>query len=349
MTGIGKVMTFEVMSPEAVPTPVVFCPFPPRISPHAADVSRYALSWATRHGLVPTAAAQATFARTRLSQLVSRALPDAGQPELCLATAWLIVVIALEDRLDTTLGRHPEHQRRVVTDTLSFLAAEAGAPPVSLGRPLAAALHDLWARTRPRTTPAWRARFVEHMTQYLTATAWKAGNRLAGRAPSVADHVALRRSSAATAPYFDLLELLDGGELSPAALANPALADLRSHAASVLAWFNDLVSWRKELHDGDPYNLVLAVRHEYRLSFADAARYVGDLHDAEVKAFLAARDRLEAGPAAPEVRRVADGLAHLIRANVDWSYESARYARPDNGAARPAGSTAAGGGDATAA
>jgi hypothetical protein len=69
---------------------------------------------------------------------------------------------------------------------------------------------------------------------------------------------------------------------------------------------------------------VLVAHHELRLPVADAARYVVDRHDREVRAFIAARDRVGVRPP------VAEALECWIRANVDWSRESGRYA-PDGG------------------
>jgi hypothetical protein len=105
----------------------------------------------------------------------------------------------------------------------------------------------------------------------------------------------------------------------------PHTASVQRPADNVVAWFNDLVSWPKEAAHGDPHNLVLVVHHEARLPLAEAVRHVADRHDQEVKAFITARDRF-----GPDLRPAARGLEHWIRADVDWSRDSCRYA-PDEG------------------
>lgn len=324
---------------EVVPAPVVYCPFAPRISPYAPQATRYAMGWATRHGFLPTAAAATAFARGRFADLTARAYPEATQPSLCLASCWVTFIVMVDDHLETVLGWQPDRQRRVVDEVVGYLESVpgAGADPgarvpspalvKTLGRPLAGSLADVWTRTAVLASPAWRHRFAGHMAQYLSANVWEAENRLAERAPQIREYLKMRRYSAATAIFFDLIEVLGAGELPAAALAHPAVTVLLGHAHNAVAWFNDLVSWRKELLRGDQHNLVLVVHRDRRLSLVDAVREVVERHDAEVEAYVAGRARLAAEVAAwPALGRVVDGLAHWIRANVDWSRDSGRYA-----------------------
>jgi hypothetical protein len=187
----------------------------------------------------------------------------------------------------------------------------------------------VWARTRSRTGDAWRERFVGHVAEYLAANAWEAENRSRARVPPITEYVRMRRHSAATAMFFDLAEGLG----SPEPATGPALTEpyaeasvalLRRYAENVVAWFNDLVSWPKEAARGDPHNLVLVVHHELRLSLPDAVGYVVDRHDREVRLFVAAGRDL--GKWRPDARRLVRSLEYWIRANVDWSRESGRYA-----------------------
>jgi hypothetical protein len=142
----------------------------------------------------------------------------------------------------------------------------------------------------------------------------------------------MRRHTAATALFFDLIEVFGDAELPPAAAAHPALACLRRRADNAVAWFNDLVSWRKELAAGDPHNLVLVVRDQTGAGLARAVGTVAAWHDAEVRAFRRVGSVLEpALLAQPGVRALVDGLAHWLRANVDWSAESGRYAPVERG------------------
>src|SRR6266540_802721 len=198
----------------AAPTPAVFCPLLPKISPHADEVQRYALHWATRHGLLERPRAQAAFAGAKFANLMARAHPAAGPGDLGLATAWLTAVFALDDLLETGLVQDPKRMLGGVEALLAWLrAADAPLSPTVrdvLGRPVSYALADVWRRTAPHVSPAWRERFVEHVREYLNGTVWESGNRAKGRLPAAAEYVGMRRHSAATEMFFDLIEPMHG-------------------------------------------------------------------------------------------------------------------------------------------
>jgi hypothetical protein len=320
--------------------PTVFCPFPPSCSQHLDDLTRFAMWWAARHGFLDDTAKTGAFARSRFASLVARVYPDASLPDLYLAMCCLTLVVMLDDHLETVLGAEPEGQRQAGAEVLAFLRQPPrdrqrplGQPwPVpsvltsSLGRPLAGAITDVWTRISARTTPTWRERFIEDVAAYLAANVWEAENRRADRTPTVDEYVRMRRHSSATGLFFDLVEALGDISLAPHSLADPQVRALREHARNAVAWFNDLVSWRKEMLVGDRHNLVLVVRHQFSLPLPDALRMVVERHDEQVRAFVAVRAALTAAPERePGVRALADGLAHWIRGNVDWSRATGRY------------------------
>ncbi|MDG6102808.1 hypothetical protein Daura_41170 [Dactylosporangium aurantiacum] len=304
-------------------TLAVLCPFTPRLSPHADAVQRWSLQWATRHGLLDRPGARAVFARARFANLMARTYPDAAAADLRLATAWLISVFALDDRLERAGG--PAATRHHVDEVRRLLRDEDHGKGLPKGH--LRALGEVWRRTRDRVSPAWRERFTGHIGEYLEATVWEAGNRAANRPPPVAEYRVMRFRTAAVDMFFDLIEPLHGVELPAAVLADRDFAAMRRAAGMITAIFNDLVSWPKEEAAGDHHNIVLALRHERRLPVEAAVRAAVGEHDALVDDFVAARARFAAGPLAgdPAVAVVAADLAHWIRGNVDWSMESGRY------------------------
>jgi hypothetical protein len=314
------------------PTPAVFCPLLPKISPHADEVQRYALHWATRHGLLERPRTQAAFAGAKFANLMARAHPGAGAADLGLATAWLTAIFALDDLLETGLVEDPERMLGGVEAVLTWLRAPDGTVNTTvrdvLGRPIGCALADVWRRTVPRVSPAWRERFVDHVREYLNGTIWESGNRAKGRLPTVAEYVRMRRHSAAAEMFFDLIEPMHGVELPDAVLSDPHYLGARHAAGTAIGLFNDLISWRKEVAVGDLHNIVFIVREERRLTLADAVHAAVAEHDAQVAAFMSACDGLRQGRwgADPVVATGVDDIAHWLRGNLDWSLESGRYA-----------------------
>jgi hypothetical protein len=332
---------------QAPPEPAVFCPFPPLISPYVAEVQRHAVEWAARYRFLVGAAARSGFARARFAHLMARAYPAASPCDLCLAVTWLTVTFVLDDHFETALGRAPGRQRSVGAAILAHLRAggtreesrrageasrreAAGGLCDVLGHPFAGALADAWSGVVARTDRRWRDGFLRHVEEYLAANAWEADNRVRGRIPRVGEYVAMRRHSAATAMFFDFIEVFGGAPMPAAVAADPGVRAMRRHAGDAIAWFNDLVSWRKERAAGDTHNLVLVLHSRHGIPVPDAVGLVVARHDRAVRRFLALRERLcgasdSRATASAAVGALADGLAHWIRANVDWSLESGRY------------------------
>jgi hypothetical protein len=241
----------------------------------------------------------------------------------------------LDDFLESALGREPKRMRPALRRFLQSLrdapdgrVAPGALPHDELGRPVCDALTDVWRRTAPRVSPLWQARFLGHIGDYLEGNLWEAANRAARRVPSVGEYRTMRRHSAATAMFFDLIELFRGIELRPSVLADPTFVALRRAADNAVAWFNDLASWPKEAAAGEVHNLVLVLRHHHRLTIEDAVYQAVVDHDAEVHTFITLCDHLATTPAGrtSAVRDVVADMSHWIRGNIDWSQESARYA-----------------------
>lgn len=222
-----------VSAPRVAPTPNVFCPFPPSISPHFAEVQHYAEGWATRHGLLPNPAARARFARAKFASFTARTYPNANLPDLCLAVSWLTFIFIFDDHLETELGRHPHRQRGLAGALLTYLHSglvtrgPARHPAVLLGPPRAGALTDLWTRTTARTAPPWRERFLADLAEYLDANVWEAHNRAGGRVPNLNEYLGHRRHTAAVEVFFDFLDAFGDATLPRDVLDEPSLGRLR--------------------------------------------------------------------------------------------------------------------------
>jgi hypothetical protein len=224
--------------------------------------------------------------------------------------------------------RDPEPARAAVTEVVRLLRDQQPTPILgdALGRPLAAALGEVWKRTEPRVSEAWRERFVGHVADYLAGTLWEAGNRVADRPPLLEEYRRMRHHSAATDMFFDLIEPMHGVELPAGLLEDPDFGTARRTAGTVIGIFTDLISWPKEAAVGDHHNIVFSFQREQQLPLEEAVLAAVAEHDARVLEFQVARDRLEGrwwgDPTA--VVGITD-LVHWIRGNFDWSLESGRY------------------------
>ena len=302
-------------------TLAVLCPFTPRLSPHVDLVQRWSLHWATRHGLLDRPGARAAFARARFANLMARAYPDAAAADLQLATAWLISVFALDDRLERAPATRPRPgasstrswrcsttstRPRADTARAGLAGARRGvAPHRAAGQPrLAGAVR----RPRPAT--------ISRRPSGRPATGPRTGRRR-GRIPH--DAVPHRRHRHVLRPHrADARRRAARGGLRRPRLRRDAPLRRDDHRdlqrSGVVA---------EGGRAGDHHNIVLALRHERRLPVEAAVRAAVAEHDALVEDFVAARERFAAGPLAatrgrggrrrlraldPRQRRLVDGV-----------------------------------------
>jgi 5-epi-alpha-selinene synthase len=142
--------------------------------------------------------------------------------------------------------------------------------------------------------------------------------------PDVTTYVRLRDLTGAVKTCFDIFELMEGS-LAIDARYDERVARLTSLANRAICWSNDLFSIHKELAHGDVHNLAIVLSHELALSLGDAVAHAAHIHDEAVRELE--HEAAELSATAPAgVRRFVDALKGWVRANVDWSIETGRYA-----------------------
>jgi terpene synthase-like protein len=302
-------------------------------------------SWAVARGLVLGDPDATPLGRARFERLASRMFPTADPDRVTLFGRWLVWLCALDDAIDDApLGGSATAVHRLYTDLLGALRRGHARPEA---RPLETALAELWAETVPGMSRDWRRRFLLHLEEHRAGCIQEAVNRRTGRRPELADFAPLRRRAAG--PFlYDLAEPVLGVELPPGLLGTQAWKALLEGTADMIAWSNDVVSYRKEHARGggpDPVldNHVAAVCTSYRFEPERAAHWVIE-HIAQrapdvgtaARALGADLDRLGAGPrrrrdAAAVVRTLVDAP----RAHLDWLAETGRYTEPGREASAP--------------
>jgi 5-epi-alpha-selinene synthase len=169
----------------------------------------------------------------------------------------------------------------------------------------------------------WMARFLANVQDYFDASIWEAENRARGRVPDLATYVRLRDLTGAVKTCFDIFELAEGA-LAIDARYDARLEHLMRLANRAICWSNDLFSVHKELAHGDVHNLAIVLQHESALSIADAVGATVRMHDDAIRQF----EQHEPG-LPPGMHRFVDALKGWVRANLDWSIETGRYAAKD--------------------
>lgn len=199
--------------------------------------------------------------------------------------------------------------------------------PPGLTGPLRRMLVEAWRVPRRRMPERWRVRFTDAVAHHLDGVRQQAANRAAGREPTRAEYLPLRRATSAAYVSYTLIEFATGRILPDAVYHHPLLVRIAGTANDLLSWFNDVVSLDRDLVGSGGHNLVLVTAREHGVPPEAAVGLVV----AQWQAAMARFGELCAavpsfGPGLDEAVAVhLDGFANSIRGTIDWSYESARY------------------------
>lgn len=303
---------------------------PSGMHPGAWPLAERQDSWTRAHGLVIGDPDTSPLGRARCDRLAARLFRTADIDRVELFGHWLTWTFALDDLADRPpLAASATAVCDLFDDLLRALRRGSARP---CARPLESTLVELWRRTSPGMSPGWRRRFLAHLEEHRAACAEEAVNRRTGQAPTLRRYAAVRR--AACGPHlFDLIEPVLGVEL-PERMPNlPAWTSLTEATADMLAWCNDLASFRRERADGDAHNLVAVLADAHAFTDGQAAYWTIDriVHRAAdvtsaARVLPEALDRLALSDAEQAAAaRVVTVLLDAPRAHLDWLLESGRY------------------------
>ncbi len=308
--------------------PDLHCPIPPAINPGVEAAQQHVQEWAQTFGLVQDEAALERFNKARFAWLISRTYPLADAEALDTVVqfnAWLFLLDDFND--ESECSRQPAQLRRLHAQLFAVLQGEGTA---SADDPFSSSLADVWHRIAGWAAPAWKARFLQHVSGYFNACQWEAQNREQRRIPTVQAYIAARALTGAMQTAFDWAFLTENITLPDAVRDHPAVEALALACTNTVCFANDVYSCHKEKQAGDVHNLVVVLHHQGMRSWQDALDHAARLHDAEMQKFLALEQHLARYEWASDqnLRRYVGVMRSWIRGNFDWSRETGRYFQP---------------------
>jgi hypothetical protein len=233
--------------------------------------------------------------------------------------------------IDRAFTMREAHLDRVAERYLGMLG---GAPCPARRSPLALFTRDLSDRLSGLASPAWRARFLGSVRDYLERGVLRtARNFAAGEVPDLACYVRDREFDSAVLTTLDMIEVATGRELPGEVALDPTIQQMRRVCTRVVAFVNDIVSYQKEvLKHENPNNLlhVLMVNEGCTLELA-LSRTV-EIVNASVAQFEELRGEIPvwAPSVMDAVSEYIEGMECWMRGNLDWSLQSARYCSFDS-------------------
>lgn len=308
------------------PLAELHCPFPPAINPATAGVEASTIAWAERHHLLASDMARQHFTQARYALLMGRAYPTADPDVLAVIADWNSWTFLVDNQLDHhTLGIDPQRLSGFASYVDGILRGDAGRDQAWAQVTLLRSLADVADRLRARSTPAWMDRFRRNVWATLDMCVREAHNRQQGHIPTEEAYMEMRPHTSGVFCFLDLIELAERSVLHDDVRYHPAIDRLARLTAEIIFLANDIVSFGKEVAQGDGNNLVIIAQHERRWSLAKALAYVVRRHNAAVEAFQHGRAHLPIVEESQLVERYVSGLEAWIRANIDWSVETGRY------------------------
>lgn len=300
--------------------PELHCPFPGGVHAEVGAINLATVAWAREVGLVDGRGAS-KLAASKIGSLVARAYPRGEREPLQLAADWTTLFCVLDDAIERLSS--PSDVARTLAEVHAVLCR--GARPRAASA-LEIAADDVGVRFARLASPAQRARFGARVSELFTAFAVESDVRASGRPAAMSAYLPMREVTVGLYVEMEIGEIVDGIELSADARAAAERAGLLRSTCNLVGWANDVHTYEKEVHEGEPNNLVAVMIAEGMDLGSAVARAVA-MHDAEARSFAARTGELGGDPA---LQRYAATLRAWVRGHLDWARETGRY-RPAGG------------------
>ncbi|ESS73140.1 germacrene A synthase [Methyloglobulus morosus KoM1] len=305
--------------------PKFYCPFPSAVNPHVEAVNDHTLAWVKKFDLVPDEGHFEHLKKSKFGWLAARAYPNAPLEELKIVSDWNTWLFVFDDHCDESgLGRNPTLLSDIHADLLDILKGRA---PEQNDSALAHALHDIRLRLLHKASPAWMCRFVYSVIEYFESSVWEAHNRADGVIPDAATYILMRPYTGGLYTDIELIDITEDIYMPLHVRKNDVVQRLALMTNNVVCWSNDIISYAKESRCNDVHNLV-AILRPTQPSLQKTVDLVAELTNTEINAFIELQ--LQLPSYTPQIdadlQRFVAVLHSWMRGNLDWAYDSGRYA-----------------------
>ncbi|HVW39809.1 MAG TPA: germacradienol/geosmin synthase [Amycolatopsis sp.] len=337
---------------QAFTLPDFYLPYPARINPHLERTRAHSDEWARRMGMLdaPKPGGGVVWTAADLTTMDYALMcaythPDCDGPALDLVTDWYVWVFFFDDHfLEEFKYSRDLVGAKAYLDHLGLFMTDEPPEPTN---PAESGLKDLWERTVPAMSPAWRERFVTSTHNLMVESLWELDNIDRGRIANPIEYMQMRRKVGGAPWSANLVEYAVGAEVPDVIAGSRPMRVLSDTFADAVHLRNDLFSYQREVQEeGENSNAVLVFERFLECSTQDAAELVNDLLTSrlqqfentaltEVPALL-----LEHGLPAHGVGAYVKGLQDWQAGGHEWHARSSRYM--NEGAAALGGPTGLG-------
>jgi germacradienol/geosmin synthase len=262
---------------------------PARLNPHVETARQASTAWAREMGMLEGSGVweESDLDAHDYALLCGYTHPDASAAELELVTEWYVWVFFFDDDFLRYKRDRDQVGAKAYLDRLPLFM-----PVHPIGRlpeptnPVERGLADLWARTIPTMSTAWRARFAEYTQHLLEESLWELSNISDGRVSNPIEYIEMRRKVGGAPWSAALVEHAVGAEVPAAIAATRPMRVLRDSFADGVHLRNDLFSYQREIEEeGELSNGVLVFERFLGCTTQQAADAVNDLLTSRMQQF----------------------------------------------------------------
>lgn len=262
--------------------------------------------------------------------------PEAPPDELNLVTDWYVWVFYFDDHfLEVYKKTRDRTGGKAYLDRIPlFMPVDLSEPPEPRN-PIERGLIDLWTRTVPEKSLAWRQRFFDNTKSLLEESTWELNNITAERIANPIEYIEMRRKVGGAPWSANLVEHAVFVEVPDQIAASRPMKVLRDTFADGVHLRNDLFSYQRETRDeGELANMVLVLERFLDLQTQAAADLTNDILTSRLYQFentfftelppLFEEHRLD--PVSREqVLRYCRGLQDWQSGGHEWHMRAGRY------------------------
>ncbi|MFF8289618.1 germacradienol/geosmin synthase [Streptomyces sp. NPDC016309] len=329
--------------------PDFYLPYPARLNPHVEAARSHTKEWARRMGMLEGSGIwdERDLDSHDYALLCAYTHPDCDADALSLVTDWYVWVFFFDDHFLEVFKRTQD----LVGGTAYLERMPAFMPSdLSTGMPepmnqVEAGLADLWTRTVPGMSPAWRSRFAEATEHLLNESLWELANINEGRIANPVEYIEMRRKVGGAPWSAGLVEFVAGAEVPESVAGSRPLRVLRDAFSDSVHLRNDLFSYQREVEDeGENSNGVLVLETFLECTTQEAAETVNDLLTSRLQQFEntalteVPQLCLDEGVGPEECAAIAaytKGLQDWQAGGHEWHRRSGRYMNEGAGSGSP--------------
>jgi germacradienol/geosmin synthase len=275
--------------------PVFYKPYPARLNPRLEGARAHTKAWAYSMGMLgpdPDGGVEIwderRFDAMDFALLCAYTHPDAPSLELDLVTDWYVWVFFFDDHFLDNYKRSGD-----LAGAKAYLARLPAFMPIDLpealpepANPVERGLADLWPRTAPAMSAAWRRRFIESTRNLLDESLWELANINQSRIPNPIEYIEMRRKVGGAPWSADLVEYAAGAEIPDPIAATRPMQVLKDTFSDAVHLRNDIFSYQRETEqEGEINNAVLVTERFLGCSPQQAADWVNELLTSRLQQF----------------------------------------------------------------